>query len=289
MALNFNFQVPIKEQQTNSSEDFFIEGVAINSTTTSNKHTFLSEELAPSAKTLTGVPLLKDHKNSVDSIVGRVSNSKYDDNNNNIVFKAKVMDKTMREMISDGRLNSVSIGADVDNIEESDDGNLIPRGITFRELSLVAIGADQGANFGIAMKEAYKKNEEVKMTNKKIEKKVEAKKEVSSANDSVKVEEKTEKKVEEKVAEEKKVEENKVDDIAKLKEENEKLQIELLKKENLKLQNKIKESEEENKAEEKSNKESFTEENSQVTEEKGAYSIQEGVGTLFGGAYTVMR
>jgi len=154
--LNFYYSIPIEESGIIDSE-FIIAGTAINATITSNNHKFLPEVLQESAKTLIGVPLLVDHENKVENIKGRVFYAGYDAENQRVPFKAKVMDNTIKSMIKDGRLNSVSVGATVDpkNIEEDKDGTLIPRNITFKELSLVAVPADDKATFGIAMREAY--------------------------------------------------------------------------------------------------------------------------------------
>jgi len=150
------YNVPIAES-TAFADKFIIKGVAINETTTGNNHKFVREELKASAGTLKGVPLLVDHDNRVESIKGRVTESAYDTTNSRIVFEANVVDKSIREMIRDGRINSVSVGATVKSIEEEGDV-LIPRGITFKELSLVAVPADSGATFGFALSEAYKSN-----------------------------------------------------------------------------------------------------------------------------------
>ena len=157
--LDFSYSVPISESAMVDS-DFVIAGTAINATTTSNNHKFISEELRSSAETLKGVPLLVDHENKVENIKGRVFLSAYNETANKIDFKAKVMDKTCKEMIKDGRLNSVSVGASVKEVEECEDGTLIPRGIQFKELSLVAVPADSQATFSIALKEAYGVKEE---------------------------------------------------------------------------------------------------------------------------------
>ena len=154
MALKFNYQVPILEKGL-VDDKFIIRGTAISATTTSTHHTFLEEELDPAAKTLAGVPLLKNHTNEVESIMGRVLTGEWLSTEKRIEFGAHVIDKDMQKLINDGRLNSVSVGADVDNIEETEDGLLIPRGIKFRELSLVAVGADEGASFAVALKQAY--------------------------------------------------------------------------------------------------------------------------------------
>jgi len=154
MNLKFNYTVPFVSEGI-IDDQFIIAGTAINSTITSNNHKFLPEELNKSAVTLKGVPLLKDHRNEVDAIVGRVLEANFDEETESIPFKAKVNDETVKKLIKRGDLNTVSIGAEVSDIEESEDGVLIPRGIKFKELSLVAVPADEGATFSIALKEAY--------------------------------------------------------------------------------------------------------------------------------------
>lgn len=152
------YAVPIESSATIDG-DFTIQGIAINETTTSNGHKFIAEELSKSAHTLIGVPLLKDHNNSVDSIVGKVNTAHFNETTNNIPFKAVVKDPKIKQLIKDGLLNSVSVGAHVDpgNIEELENGDIVPHGITFKELSVVAIGADSGATFGVALNNAYKR------------------------------------------------------------------------------------------------------------------------------------
>jgi len=92
---------------------FTIGGVAINETTTSNGHKFIAEELSKSAHTLIDVPLLKDHENRVDNIVGRVKSAHFDESAKNIPFRAIVKDEKMKQMIKDKLINSVSVGAHV--------------------------------------------------------------------------------------------------------------------------------------------------------------------------------
>lgn len=169
-----NFTVPIVESAT-IDEEFIINGIAINETTTSNGHRFIAEELRPAAEGMRGIPLLKDHDNSVDSIVGKVTAASFDEINKQIPFKARVNDEKMKSLIKRGDLNSVSIGAMVKELEETKEGDLIARGIQIKELSLVAVPADPQATFDIALREAYlqssdniliepKKEEDEKMT-----------------------------------------------------------------------------------------------------------------------------
>lgn len=153
--LQLNYSVPIIEYNSNPlNQEFVIEGIAINSTVTTNNHRFIPEELQKAAHTLNDVPLLKDHENKIDSIVGRVRTSEFDSINSNIKFGAIVNDPIAKQLIQRGDLKTVSVGAIVENIEE-EEGILIPKNITFKELSLVAVPADAGATFSIALKEAY--------------------------------------------------------------------------------------------------------------------------------------
>ena len=153
----FEYVVPI-ESSADINGDFIINGIAINETTTSNGHKFLGEELSKAANTLIGVPLLKDHDNSVDSIVGKVNKAHWDESLRNIPFNAVIKDSKIKQLIKDGLLNTVSVGAHVDpaDIEETEEGDIIPHNIQFKELSVVAVPADGGATFSIALNNAYK-------------------------------------------------------------------------------------------------------------------------------------
>jgi len=149
--------VPI-ESSAELDGDFTINGIAINETTTTNGHKFIGEELSKAARTLIGVPLLKDHNNSVDSIVGKVNLAHWDEVQRNIPFNAVVKDAKVKQLIKDGLLNTVSVGAHVrpEDIEETEDGDIIPHNIEFKELSVVAVPADGGATFNVALNNAYK-------------------------------------------------------------------------------------------------------------------------------------
>lgn len=170
--------VPIQEFALDEgTKDFKIRGIAINSTVTRNNVRYAKEELSKSATSLQNKPILKDHNNSVDAIVGRTTNNvMFNETINAVTFEGIIKDKTMQEMISDGRIQSVSVGAMVHELsQETTDGEESPyltaKGIDFVELSLVAVPADPNAGFAKACLEKFdfsKKEikEEVPMTDK---------------------------------------------------------------------------------------------------------------------------
>lgn len=164
MMLNerLDFSVPITESVTKNNQDFLIKGIAINAGKTRNDTIFVNEELQSSASSLIGKPLLKDHDNVIDSIVGKVTNAKF--NQNKIEFEAQVIDEMTKQKISQGLINSVSVGAMVSKVEtiteevdgeESFVGHKV-MGIDFVELSLVAVPADPNAGFAQAVCEKLK-------------------------------------------------------------------------------------------------------------------------------------
>lgn len=164
----FSFSVPITESMDEPAAaemPMRIKGEAIHAIITRNKTKFTEEELKPSAKTLSGRPLLKDHNNSVDSVVGKVSEAAYDDKGRCVSFKADVMDPAMCQKIKQGLVNAVSVGAACDLMPELDEktGDVTcyaAKNITFLELSLVAIPADPDAGFERAIAESFKFSED---------------------------------------------------------------------------------------------------------------------------------
>jgi hypothetical protein len=296
--LNLKYNIPIKEFISQEGNDFIIQGEAIHECITGNNHQFLKEELVPAAASLQGVKLLVDHRNEVSSIKGRVIQASYDEIINGIGFQAKVNDKEIQDLISRGDLDTVSVGAQVNSIEEGENGTLIPRGIIFKELSLVAVPADADATFGVAnsfefaLKESYdeaKKTEDPMMKCKvcgKMVPKSEIKegmcKECWKANSCLNVQknesERGSKMSEEKL-EEKEVEVSKAD-TAQMIQDAIKQGI----AEGLKQLQEIKKTEEV-KVEVKSDK--GIEETQ--TEEKSGYSIVEGSGSIRGGSFTLVR
>lgn len=149
------FFVPIEESVT-EGQDFIIRGVAINETTTLNNVKYVAEELEKAAVTFRNVPILLDHKNEVRNIVGRTTERvDYNPNFKRIDFEGKIMDKGIKEMIKDGRIGSVSIGAKVNDLIEEDDGSMKAIGIHGLEISLVAVPGDAHANLAQAIQQGF--------------------------------------------------------------------------------------------------------------------------------------
>lgn len=160
------FFAPITESIFDNNE-FIIRGTAINETTTKNNHKYVAEELMLAAPAMKGKKILVDHDNRVESIKGVVINSSFDNNSKSIKFEGKIMDKNIQEMISDGRLSNVSIGAYCkDLIKEESTGAMIAKGIEIAELSLVAVPADEGADFTMALDNSFKLKESLESFSK---------------------------------------------------------------------------------------------------------------------------
>jgi hypothetical protein len=167
------FYMPI-EEKLGKGNDFFIRGVAINETTTRNNVKYIAEELEKAAPSFRNKPILLDHENSVINIVGRTTeNVNFDSNRKSIMFEAKIMDKNIREMINDGRITDVSIGARVkDLVENREEGYVTATGIEGVEISLVAVPGDPGANIASAIQNSLQLKESFEMAfvGKEVEK-----------------------------------------------------------------------------------------------------------------------
>lgn len=171
--VKFEYLTPIVHEEITpdaieapDKKEFSIKGTAINATTTRNGNVYSIEELRGSGKSLRGKPILVDHINSVDKIAGIVTRAEYDEAKQAVMFEGVIKDARYKEMIADGRVQNVSVGAMVETAEEITDEttgktNYLLKGIEFLEVSLVAIPADPNANFAASVSEAFKLNEEI--------------------------------------------------------------------------------------------------------------------------------
>jgi hypothetical protein len=149
------------------NKEFKINGIAIHETTSRNNIKYLAEELREATPSFQDKPILKDHENKVESVIGRTTKTTFDERQKAIMFEGLVMDKDIQEKISNGLLNKVSIGAIVDNVEKGTDENgnetITAKGIEGIELSIVACPGIPGATFQNALTEAYENKGENKM------------------------------------------------------------------------------------------------------------------------------
>ena len=163
------FYMPIKES-VNAGGDFIIKGIAINETTTRNGITYRAKELKLAAPSFRNKPIMVDHSGSVKDIVGRTTeNVVFNSANNSIDFEAKIMDEKIKEMINDGRITDVSIGAQVENIIENEEGERTAIGLEGLEISLVAIPGDPGANLANALDTSFQIKESLNIKENDVE------------------------------------------------------------------------------------------------------------------------
>lgn len=228
------FYAPLEITEKSGDNNFLmIAGTAINETVTRNGYKYEAKELTKSAGSLINKPILKDHKAEVDQIVGKITEANFE--NGGIQFKGKVMDSKVKEMINDGRIDNVSIGAQVKNIRREKDKDTgeeygVVEGIDFTELSFVAVPGDPGANVGHAfeeslrIKESLGEHQELKKRKEELKMAEEEKQPIEKPAEKAPVEEpKKEEKTEEKPAEEKKETEELLSELKKLREEVSKL------------------------------------------------------------------
>lgn len=129
-------------EQSIKGKPLEVRGIAIDESLSYNGVKYEAQDLSLAAPSLIDKPLLKDHNNSVDAIIGRVKEAWFEPAEKAVKYVADVMDEKIIEMILDGRIKTVSIGAKVDELEKiiNEDGSeyVIARGINFMELSAVA-------------------------------------------------------------------------------------------------------------------------------------------------------
>ncbi|RLI12254.1 hypothetical protein DRO33_02900, partial [Candidatus Bathyarchaeota archaeon] len=123
-----------------------IRGTAIKAGLSRNWRLYLAEELKAAAKTLEGAPVYLEHV-SADKAVGKVVRAWWDDDELAVKFEAEIYDEEVAEKIRLGLIRHVSIAADYELLEPFD--GVAPRGLRFRELSLVAVPGVPEANIEV--------------------------------------------------------------------------------------------------------------------------------------------
>lgn len=148
---------------------FLIRGVALDAGVSRNKVRYMPEEMAKAAESMIGKPVLNGHNaDDIKAIIGKVIKSEF--LNNQILFEAE-MDKgeeKINRKLEQGLINKVSIGASYDDHPHEDGSGIItPTGISFEELSLVAVPGVPTASIHQVIAEKFKlkgdKMEETKL------------------------------------------------------------------------------------------------------------------------------
>lgn len=103
--------------------------------------------------TLTGAPLLKDHRQSMDSLLGHVENARIE---NGVAVATAVFAETpdvdtIWAKVAAGHASDVSMGVNIERLEltskKGEKKAFLARGWKPHEVSVVPIGADPGAAF----------------------------------------------------------------------------------------------------------------------------------------------
>src|SRR3990167_8780579 len=126
-----------------NSHLFKIKGVAIVPGMSRNKIMYKKEELAKFAPTLKGKPMLMDHKNETKNIIGKIIETKFNHGTGSVHYSGVIKDKEVIELIKDGMLQNVSIGAVVGKLieEELEDGSkqMVAEDMIAVELSTIPV------------------------------------------------------------------------------------------------------------------------------------------------------
>jgi len=136
--------------------------VAVREGVSKNKVKYTAKELKKTAHELEGRPILKDHEAKCDNVIGTITNSYFSEEDKAVLGKGLIMDEKIKEMINDGRLKEVSIGAIADQmVKESEDDDIDEaRGIHYQELSIVPVPGVSGTEISASekLKEENKMN-----------------------------------------------------------------------------------------------------------------------------------
>ena len=133
-----------------------IRGTAIKAGVSRNWRLYLADELMAAAKSLEGKPIYIEHV-SAENAVGKVVKAWWDEDEQAIKFEGEIYDDEVADKIRLGLIQHVSIAADYEVLEPFD--GVIPYGLRFRELSLVAVPGVPEANIEVVEKLIARLNE----------------------------------------------------------------------------------------------------------------------------------
>jgi len=157
------FIMPISET-ANVGDDFLVRGICINETTTRNGIKYTVDELENAAKSFRNKPILLDHENKVENIVGRsTENVNFSHERKGIEFEARIVNKDIQTKINQGLITDVSIGAGVKDLVEEEDGSRRAVGLEGFEISFVAVPGDPNASLAQAMENNFMIKERMKL------------------------------------------------------------------------------------------------------------------------------
>ena len=156
----------INTEEKLSEKPLKIRGIAIKVTKSRNGNVYVEDELKKAVETLKGKPVYIEHVN-VNNAIGKVVNAWWDDKIKGIFYEAEIYDEEVKKKIMLGLIKHVSIGADYEILDVSSKGE-IPRGLRFRELSLVAVPGIPETNIEVLEKLEAKILESVKKDSLKI-------------------------------------------------------------------------------------------------------------------------
>ena len=129
-----------------------VKGTAIEKGVSRNGVEYSAEELKKT-KFNKNTPILKDHNNSVDAIIGSLKKVQYVDEGQKIIYTGIINDKEIQEKIKDKRIRCVSVGLMLAEITKPKDAkNYVAKGLELVELSAVAVPGIANASIGIAEK-----------------------------------------------------------------------------------------------------------------------------------------
>lgn len=145
-----------------------VKGVAIKAGVSRNGIMYSAEELEKFAKTLIGVSIQKDHSDSVDSSIGKVTEARFDKMSESVLYSGWIKDDGtgITEKVKDRRVQHVSIGALVGKLvkEEESSSVMIAQNIIGVELSTVIIPGV----IGTSIQQSLTKHKEAKSEKEKL-------------------------------------------------------------------------------------------------------------------------